>query len=61
MFELLIMARAQQELDQAHDWWAKHLSASEANRWYNGLIDAMLRLEADPKQYALTAESGLFP
>jgi plasmid stabilization system protein ParE len=61
MAELLITTRAQQELDRAYDWWVDHRSAAQANLWYGGFIEALLKLETDSEQHPLAAESGLFP
>src|SRR5262245_55203227 len=59
MHELLVTTRAQQEIDDSHDWWAQYRSAAQAESWYLGLIE-MLKLEHDPERCPLAAESDLF-
>ena len=61
MYEVLLTRRAQEELDQQHDWWAEHRSANQANRWYVGFVAEMLTLEQNPKRCMLAPENKLFP
>jgi plasmid stabilization system protein ParE len=61
MYEVVLTARAQEELDQQHDWWSEHRSANQANRWYAGFVAEMLTLEQNPKRRALAPENKLFP
>ena len=61
MHEVLLTARAQQELDHARDWWAENRSPEQANHWFSGFVKAMLTLENEPKGCPLAPENELFP
>jgi plasmid stabilization system protein ParE len=60
MHEVILTKRAQDELEEAHKWWAENRSADQANRWYTGFIQAMLTLENAPERYPLAPENELF-
>lgn len=59
--EVILTRFAQNELDQAHDWWTKNRSAAQANRWYSSFVRTMLTLETNPERVPLAPESALFP
>ena len=61
MRDVLITDCAQGELDGAHDWWAEHRSAEQANRWYCGFLEELKSLTNDAERFPLAAESRLFP
>ena len=44
-FEVVLTKRAQDEIDQAHDWWAEHRSPEQANRLYLQFFEVMISLE----------------
>jgi plasmid stabilization system protein ParE len=61
MHQVLLTQRAQDELDQAHDWWAENRSSEQANRWYVEFLQAMLTLENAPQRWPLAPENEFFP
>ena len=61
MREVLLTQRAQEELDEAHHWWAENRSAEQANRWYLGFLEAMLTLEHVPFRWPFAPENDYFP
>jgi plasmid stabilization system protein ParE len=61
MHEVILTARAQDELKGSHDWWAQHRSRRQADQWYAGFVRAMLLLEENPDRCPLAPESDLFP
>lgn len=52
---------ARKELRNASYWWAKNRSADEAQRWYDGFLDALYRLETFADSHSLAAENEDFP
>jgi plasmid stabilization system protein ParE len=61
MHEVLLAQRAQEELEDAHQWWAENRSSEQADRWYTGFVRAMLALENNPERCLLAPEGELFP
>ena len=60
-FEVLLTKKAQDEIDQAYDWWTENRSPEQANRWYVGFFEAMISLEQNPTRLPLAPESDYFP
>jgi len=59
-FEVVLTKRAQDEINQAHDWWADHRSTEQANRWYLKFFEAMITLEKNPSRCQLAPENDRF-
>jgi hypothetical protein len=60
-YDVIITSRAEQEVQQNHDWWAQHHSSEQAARWYDEFLGAALSLENNPERCALAAENPRFP
>lgn len=60
-YEVLITARAQQDAQANHDWWAKNRSTEQASRWYDEFLKVTLSLEQNPERHLLAPENGRFP
>lgn len=60
-YRVVFTQRAEQELEQAADWWAEHRSGVQAARWYEGFSDAIAALAENPLRCPLAPENGLFP
>lgn len=43
------------------DWWAKHRSPDQAERWFDGLMLAIDSLKTTATRHATSAKSGAFP
>lgn len=56
--EVLLTLRASEEAQSIHDWWAKHRSQEQADRWYEACWRSILSLEQDPERCALARENG---
>lgn len=61
MHEVLVMPSARADLHDIQDWWKKHRSPAQANRWYYGFLKALLRLEKNPERMPLAPENGRWP
>ncbi len=59
-YEVVLTQKAQDEVDQAHDWWAENRSAEQANRWYVGFFQGMISLEENPARCSLALENNQF-
>lgn len=60
-FEVFLTEKAQEELDESHNWWAQNRSPDQANRWYVGFFQAMKNLEQNPTRCPLAPENDHFP
>lgn len=60
-YHIVITARAEMEIEQAHDWWAANRSRLQADRWYRAIKSAILDLTDNPRIHAVARESHLFP
>jgi plasmid stabilization system protein ParE len=60
-YEVLIAARAEQEAQANHDWWAEHRSAEQAARWYDEFLAVVLSLGQNADHCSLAAENDRFP
>ena len=58
-YEVLITASAEADLEEAYGWLAEH-APEAAVKWYNGVLDAFLSLEALPKRCPIAPESKAF-
>jgi plasmid stabilization system protein ParE len=59
-YEVFITARAQQEAQANHDWWAKYRSVEQAVRWYERFLKIALTLESNPERHGLAPENDRF-
>jgi plasmid stabilization system protein ParE len=60
-YRVIISARAEMEIEQAHSWWAVHRSKRQADRWYKQFKKAILNLSDNPHLCAVSKESASFP
>lgn len=58
-YEVLISASAEADLEQAYCWLSER-APEAAVKWYNGLVDAVLKLEKFPERCPLAPESRAF-
>ncbi len=58
--EVLILRRAEIELNQIATWWARHRSVDQARRWLAEFSVAIDTLSTNPEQHALAQEDELF-
>ena len=55
-YQVVVLRRAEQELDAAADWIAEY-SPEAADRWFSAFVDALLSLEDDPQRCGLAPEN----
>jgi plasmid stabilization system protein ParE len=55
-YELVVLRRAEQELNAAADWIAEY-SPGAAARWFNSFVHALLSLEKNPQRCGLAPEN----
>ncbi len=58
---VFVHPRVVKALDDNVAWWLKHHSAEEAERWYDGVVAAILELEQNPQRWPSADESDAFP
>jgi plasmid stabilization system protein ParE len=58
---VVITPEAQQNLREAAGWWARHRSAAQAQRWYDGFVEALDSLAEQPLRCPLARENESFP
>lgn len=59
MFRVIITGPAKRDIQEAHDWWAEHRSAEQAERWYVGIRDAIRSLRDAPERSPRATETDL--
>ena len=58
---VIITPEAAQNLWEAAEWWARHRSLAQAQRWYDGFVDALDSLADRPFRCSLARENDDFP
>lgn len=56
-YRVIISDRAAGELLSITRWWAEHRSFEQAERWYEGFVDALASLAAQPTRCAIAREN----
>ena len=57
---VLISEAADHDIREICRWRAEHRSSEEAERWHNGLVDELLKLDQHAERFAAAAESHAF-
>lgn len=60
-YEVFVTDRAAHQLESAARWWSEHRSHAQAEKWYDGFVDAILSLAEGPERCPLAREHGQFP
>jgi len=60
-YDVRLTRKAEQQLNDAVDWWAEHRSAEQASRWHAGIAEAMLSLSINPERCRLARENPSVP
>ena len=58
---VILEPRAENDLHDAAAWWAEHRSAEQAQRWYEGFVQALDSLGENPGRWPLARENAKFP
>lgn len=59
-YEVLLTDRAAADLEEAYRWYAER-TAEHAVGWYNGFLEALCTLSANPQRCGLAPENAKFP
>ena len=59
MANVIITGPAKRDIRAAYDWWKENRSASQAERWYRGILAASRSLRNNPQRCSPAAESDL--
>ena len=60
-YEVLVTDKASGQLFEAAQWWAKHRSVEQAQRWFDGFVSAIDSLQDYPERCALARENDDLP
>lgn len=61
MFRVIILPRAEADIESAANWWAKHHSPRQAKKWFDTIHEQLKSLAQFPVGNGLSAENGDFP
>ena len=57
MFQIVILPRADFDMQQSVDWWKNNRSHEQAEKWYLEILEAIESLSGLPKRFSLAPES----
>lgn len=60
-FRVILLPRAEAEIEKNALWWATHHSMEQAARWFNAIHEQLKSLAMLPESNGLSAETGDFP
>lgn len=60
-YDVVLTRKAERQIVAAARWWAKHRSAQQAQRWYEGLFHTLNSLAKDPQRCPLASEHEALP
>lgn len=60
MFDLVITATAESDIEAAYTWWRDNRSAQQAARWLDSIYPAIERLCENPRLCSVAAEQEQF-
>jgi plasmid stabilization system protein ParE len=60
-YPVIIRPKAERQLLEMANWWAKHRSHDQAERWYTGFVSAISSLSHEPTRCPLALEDREFP
>jgi plasmid stabilization system protein ParE len=60
-YGVIVQPRAERDIEQAHQYLLNHAPATTADRWLNGILEAILSLEEMPSRCAVAPESEHVP
>lgn len=58
MFRVFISNLAENDIEQAYQWWAENRSATQATQWYGSILQAIATLRSMPERCPLASESA---
>jgi plasmid stabilization system protein ParE len=60
-FHVVVYPQAEEDIDRNTEWWAKHHSATQAQKWHQAIYDAIYDLDKFPESHSLAPENPEFP
>lgn len=60
-FRVIIMPRAEADIEVNARWWAAHHSVQQSVLWFDAVHEQLKSLSALPESYGLSAEGDRFP
>lgn len=60
-YNVILTDRAEEDIQQAFDWWSENRSREQAARWYEGIYPAIESLGKSPRRFGYAIERELAP
>lgn len=60
-YAVALTEQAAREMEDSATWWARERSVEQAERWYAGIRDAIVKAAEQPDRYPKAAKDGDFP
>lgn len=60
-FRVILLPRAEEDIEANAQWWATHHSVEQAARWFDAIHEQLKSLAILPESNGLSAETGDFP
>lgn len=61
LFRVILLPRAEADIEANARWWSIHHSAAQAERWFGAIHDQLKLLAQFPESNGLSAENDEFP
>ena len=60
IYKVVILLRAEADLERNARWWSEHHSPAQAQRWLDTVYEQVKSLATSPETYALSSEDSEF-
>lgn len=60
-FQVILLPRAEADIEGNAQWWATHHSVEQAARWFDVIHEQLKSIAMSPESNGLSAETGEFP
>lgn len=57
IYEVSLTQRAKQDIHQIHEWWYENRSPAQADRWFDGILEAFKSLRQMPERCQVAPEA----
>jgi plasmid stabilization system protein ParE len=61
IIDVVVLPRAEEELNQSADWWSENRSPEQASRWWDGILQLIESLCENPLRFPIARENSKHP